>query len=447
MGSIRVRPDSNALYFDFRYRGQRCREQTTLSDTAANRARLNTVLRKIEKEIKEGSFSYRSYFPASSKGDLFESPRPQVTEPTVAEIQAAAVQAVATMRGTHTPVAVPVGTHPLFPEFADRWYAGKEVEWMYSTQVKVSDILRKHLVPRFKGRRVGDISKEDILNFRTHLAKDSRDGKGLSPARINGILNILHQILEDAADRYKFTTPFHGIKPLRVKKTDVDPLSLTEVTKFLGAVPTAHRPYYKVAIFTALRPSEQNGLTWANIDFERMQILVRKAYVYGKMDVPKTDGSERTIDMSSLVADALREQKALTKDIDSDYVFCQNNGEPINYRNMANRVWHPTLKATKLRRRKPYQTRHTAATLWLAAGESPEWIARQMGHTSTKMLFGIYSRFIPNVTHQDGSAFERLLTQSGAMAALGALSAATEDVQTDDADVSAQHAIEEIGHD
>jgi integrase len=54
--------------------------------------------------------------------------------------------------------------------------------------------------------------------------------------------------------------------------------------------------------------------------------------------------------------------------------------------------------------------RHTAATLWLAAGESPEWIARQLGHTSTQMLFKVYSRFVPNLTRQDGSAIDRLLT-------------------------------------
>jgi integrase len=48
--------------------------------------------------------------------------------------------------------------------------------------------------------------------------------------------------------------------------------------------------------------------------------------------------------------------------------------------------------------------------LWLAAGESPEWIARQMGHSTTEMLFRVYSRFVPNLTRQDGSAFERLVT-------------------------------------
>ena len=62
-------------------------------------------------------------------------------------------------------------------------------------------------------------------------------------------------------------------------------------------------------------------------------------------------------------------------------------------------------------KRRPYQTRHTAATLWLAAGEAPEWIARQMGHSTTEMLFKVYSRYVPNLTRQDGSAMERLLAE------------------------------------
>ena len=53
--------------------------------------------------------------------------------------------------------------------------------------------------------------------------------------------------------------------------------------------------------------------------------------------------------------------------------------------------------------------RHTAATLWLASGEAPEWIARQLGHSSTEMLFRVYSRFVPNLTRRDGSAIDRLL--------------------------------------
>ena len=79
---------------------------------------------------------------------------------------------------------------------------------------------------------------------------------------------------------------------------------------------------------------------------------------------------------------------------------------------MTQRVWYPLLRHLGLRQRRPYQTRHTAATLWLAAGEAPEWIARQMGHTTTEMLFRVYSRYVPNLTRRDGSALERLLLQT-----------------------------------
>jgi len=41
-----------------------------------------------------------------------------------------------------------------------------------------------------------------------------------------------------------------------------------------------------------------------------------------------------------------------------------------------------------------------------------DWIAKQMGHATTEMLFRVYSRFVPNMTRQDGSVFERMLLQS-----------------------------------
>ena len=92
-------------------------------------------------------------------------------------------------------------------------------------------------------------------------------------------------------------------------------------------------------------------------------------------------------------------------------VFCNSKGEALDGPNVVKRVWHPALRYLKMRPRRPYQTRHTAATLWLAAGESPEWIARQLGHTTTQMLFKVYSRYVPNLTRNDGSAFEAILAQ------------------------------------
>ena len=79
--------------------------------------------------------------------------------------------------------------------------------------------------------------------------------------------------------------------------------------------------------------------------------------------------------------------------------------------NITKRVWYPLLRALGLEKRRPYMSRHSTATLLLASGESPEFIARFLGHTSTEMLFKTYSRYIPNLTRADGSAFEKLVAQ------------------------------------
>lgn len=114
--------------------------------------------------------------------------------------------------------------------------------------------------------------------------------------------------------------------------------------------------------------------------------------------------------MSQPVFNALKQQSKVTCDI--DYVFANKAGNPLSVHNVTKRIWYPLLRCLGLPLRRPYQTRHTAATLWLAAGENPEWIARQMGHSTTEMLFRIYSRYVPNLTRQDGSAFESLLNRT-----------------------------------
>jgi len=214
-------------------------------------------------------------------------------------------------------------------------------------------------------------------------------------------------ILSEAANRYEFSSPYHGIKSLKVPRTDVEPFGIDEVKQIIDTVRSDFRNYYTVRFFTGMRTGEIDGLQWDYVDFKRRQILVRQALVDGRMEYTKNDGSFRTIEMSQLVFDALKDQQNATGT--KGFVFCTRTGGPLNHNNLTKRVWYPLLRHLGFRKRRPYQTRHTAATLWLAAGENPEWIARQMGHTTTEMLFRVYSRYVPNLTRRDGSAFERLL--------------------------------------
>jgi integrase len=264
------------------------------------------------------------------------------------------------------------------------------------------------LIPHFGELEVGDITKGDILAFRSETTKNA-NGK-LKPKTINKFVKCLGMILNEAADRFNFTSPYQHIKPLKEEKVHIEPFSLHEVNRIVSKIRVDWRDYVLVRFFTGMRTGEIDGLKWKYVDFERRQILVRETFSAGLWEYTKNDGSQRAIDMSSLVYQCLLARKAQFNPQREDVVFALKSGNPVHTPNFLRRVWTPLLRSLGIAYRKPYQTRHTAATLWLAAGENPNWIAMQMGHSSTQMLFTVYARYVPNLTHQDGSAMDRLLT-------------------------------------
>ena len=120
MGSIRKHGQTGALFFDFRYEGARCREYTTLPDTAANKKKMEKVLKMLEADIAAGTFDYRRYFPASKNAARFDA--------------APAVSVAVTVTAPSAPMVAPT---PLFKDFAETWYVEKEVEWRKSHRITI----------------------------------------------------------------------------------------------------------------------------------------------------------------------------------------------------------------------------------------------------------------------------------------------------------------------
>jgi len=126
MAKIRCRKETETLFLDFFFKGARCREQTALTDSVANRKRLQKVLDKIEAEIEANTFDYAQTFPTSKMAKRFA-----VTPITVA-VQSMTGDACA------EPVRAGVGvlgsvtgglSLPTFNDFADTWVAENDVAW------------------------------------------------------------------------------------------------------------------------------------------------------------------------------------------------------------------------------------------------------------------------------------------------------------------------------
>lgn len=393
MANIRARKETGKLFIDFRLNGCRFREQTLLNDNPKNRKLLEAFVQRMEAKILLGDFDYSEFFPGSPNIQKFAAGQSSSSTDI--------------SRGTKS---ASNGYAPAFDDFARQWQQEKKVEWRASHARNVQSVLESSLIVFFGSTRVSKITKADILKFRTQLAAApgrSEDGT-MSPKTVNTHMAMLRNILEEASDRFDFENPYKAIKPLRLKRSHVEPFSLTEVNLIVDKVRADYRNYYIVRFYSGMRTGEIDGLKWEYVDFERRIMAVRETLVAGQTEYTKTDDSQRDIPMLGPVYDALKEQYQATGKI-SPFVFCNGEGKPLDHNNVTPRVWYPLLRHLGLKKRRPYQTRHTAATLLLAAGENPEWVARFLGHSSTEMLFKVYSRYIPNLTRMDGSAFERLL--------------------------------------
>ena len=386
MAKVRVRPETGTLYLDFHYRGVRCKEQTALSDTAGNRKAVEALARRVEMQIRRGTFDYASLFPDSPRASKFDEP---------AQMQAAQSE------GDHPT--------PTFGEFAELWVIESNPRWRNQYRNEVRKTLDGIILPALGNTSLAAIDRGDLLGFQAEIAKrPGRSGQSISARRINKLMGIVKTILSEGCDRHGLQSPGRSLKRLKQGRTEILPFSLEEVELLIARVREDYRPYLTVRLLTGLRTGEADGLHWEDIDFAADHFRIERTHSRNGDGGTKTDGSRRTISMVPQVRAAFEAQRA--KAIEGcRWVFHGPHGNPLDAVNFANRTWYPLLRNLGLKKRPPYQMRHTAATLMLAAGENPEWVANVLGHSTTEMLFRVYSRFVPNLTRNDGLAFAGLV--------------------------------------
>lgn len=403
MASIRCRKETGLLYLDFTYHGVRCREQTLLPDTATNRTRLQVLADRIERAVNQGTFRYVDFFPNSSRARI-DGNNTAVGNRERTGTRGAEVLGAAAKRATL----------PLFADFANVWFAESEPRWRTRYQVNMRVTIDKIFLPFFGNKHLDDITRADLLAFRAEIAKrPGRAGQTLSGKRTNKLMMQLRAILNEGCDRHEINSPARGIKALKQKRSEVHPFSLNEVERLAATIREDYRAYIIVRCLTGLRTGEANGLQWCDIDFEDNTFKVERAFSRDGDDDLKTESSKREIPMVPQVRAAFEAQR--TRVVDGcPWVFHTPQGHPIDAVNFTNRVWYPLLRYLGFKARPPYHMRHTAATLMLASGENPEWVAKMLGHVNTDMLFRVYSRFVPNLTRQDGRAFAGLINSHAA---------------------------------
>lgn len=368
---VRSRSEKS-ITIDFIYRGIRCRETFKLSPTAANLKRVSQHRAVILEAIAHGTFNYSVTFPQSKNRFKFAE-RPQ-------------------------------SAGLLIEDYLERWIAGKKKQLKSSTwdgynkivtMLNASDIGRV-LLPELKRSHV-----------RAWCNQQECGNKWLA-----NVQSVLRSALQDALDDDLLeTNPLNGwkyenadaIKP----QDDVDPFTTDERESILNACrDPQHRNLFEFAFWTGLRTSELIALTWEDIDWRRGEARISKARTQAaeEAETTKTRAGIRDVKLLAPALAALKRQKAITF-LEGGVIFRDpRNGQPwTGDEPIRQGPWKTALKKAGIRYRRPYQTRHTYASMMLTAGEPLGWVANQMGHRDLSMLARIYARWIKSATPDVGN--------------------------------------------
>jgi integrase len=159
------------------------------------------------------------------------------------------------------------------------------------------------------------------------------------------------------------------------------------------------RNFIQFAFWTGMRTSELVALNWGDIDFVRGVVKVTRAITQKSKEAEgtKTAAGRREIKLLQPALEALQLQKQHTW-LKGEEIF-QNPQSCIRWTGdqaIRKTLWAWALKRGGVRYRKPYQTRHTYASMMLSAGEHPMWVAKQMGHKDWTMIARVYGRWMPD---------------------------------------------------
>lgn len=198
---------------------------------------------------------------------------------------------------------------------------------------------------------------------------------------------------------------------------DPDPFDLGEmdaiVSEFRRNQPEQVANFTEFWFLTGLRTSEIQGLRWPSVDFRKGLIRIHEVRVRGEYKATTKTKKARLVKLTRRALETLQLQKKHTF-LANEHVFHDPRfdtawGDELPFRRT---FWTPVLKKLGIRYRRPYQMRHTNASMRLTAGQTVGYAAAQMGH-SVEMFVRRYARWVDGLHNQrEDDKLEALLNSS-----------------------------------
>ncbi|QIK62922.1 site-specific integrase [Leucobacter viscericola] len=287
-------------------------------------------------------------------------------------------------------------------------------------------IYGKRITEKFGNRRLNTLKRGEIQHWITELA-----GDGLAAATVKHHYLALRKLFKWAIrERLLTHDPCEHISlPRRSTSNEYPILSVAEIQR-LAEVLEDTPPYgllVRFMAYTGLRLAEVAGLRVSDVELGNRRLFVRQTAqrITGRgwvLGAPKSKRSTREVPLldSRLIADLKTHllthpdpgrsgalfwpgRSPGSRELDYDRMF-----DGASFR--RNRFSTALIQA-KLPKMRLHDLRHTAASLWLAAGFQPYEVSRWLGHASVTTTDTIYGHLYPTNYRDHMEKFERYMAR------------------------------------
>jgi integrase len=286
------------------------------------------------------------------------------------------------------------------------------------TYASYAQLVRLHLVPGLGRTRLARLRPEDVQAFLNRKLQE-----GLSPRTVQYLHAVLRRALGQA-EKWGLVARNVArlVDPPKVARPEVRPLTAEEARRLLDATRGDRlEALYSVAVAVGLRQGEALGLRWQDVDLDRglLTVRVQLQRIGGTLQLvePKSPRSQRTIQLPTVVVQALREHRArqLAERLQAGaawqehgLVFTTSIGTPLDARNVV-RHFHRLLAKAGLPRMPFHVLRHTAASLLLAQGLDLRVVQQVLGHSQIALTANLYAHVMPVLLREAAERMDALL--------------------------------------
>lgn len=283
-----------------------------------------------------------------------------------------------------------------FARFVAENYRPTMVGLEPSTRVRDESYLRTHMLPAFGDRPLAAIDYTVCQAWVNEMATRK------APATVVKAAQIMGKVMKTAvrAKRIPHNPMAEVTLPTVTESEDVylTPAQVEMLADSMSEVGPRYRALVWLGCYGGPRIGELLALRWTDLDLLRRTVTISRKVIevsgYGMVEgATKTKAGRRTVTLPRRIVAELEAHRLAFPS--STLVFTSPDGDQVRANNLRRRQWAAAVARSGLEGFTFHDMRHTAVSLWVAAGASDLEVAKWAGHRSAAFTKSRYAHLFP----------------------------------------------------